>query len=953
MSDSPDVRETTAHDPRPDPRLPLVTQQAWRDDGLAIDAEMDRAAERFPDHVAVRSAGGTTRYRELAQMCTRAAAVITRQTAACPDRPVVIVARRSLALLVAILAAVRAGRTFAVLDAQYPVQRLLQQAAVVTPGFIIGAGLAAAELDDIFPADGTAGRWILEPGSLPPAVEAAPARAQPAEAAYLLFTSGTTGTPKCIRTGHAPLRHFVDFYRDTFGPGPQDRFSLLSGLGHDPLLRDIFVPLSCGATVCVPEESVIRSPADLWQWLTDEQVSHVHCTPQLIRLVVAGRRDGDQIQSLRWVFSGGDMLSSEHVGALRAVAPAVEVVNFYGSSETPQAMAFHRVGDLALDNPIPLGTGIRDVQLLVLREDLSLARVGEPGQIGIRTHFLSDGYLGDQAATAHQYIVSPFSGASADRIYLTGDQGVYRSDGAVLGRGRVDDQVKIRGFRVELAEVSRAIEATAMVKNFALLAHTGPSGEKQLVAFLVAPDGSEQNRDLIEALRTALGDLLPAYMVPFRWIFVDSIPLTPNRKVDRVALVAILRSCQEQAGLSLRADTGLDPRIRRIIVEIEDAVGCQVDRLDRSFVDWGGDSLSYIRVSLVLEDELGSLPAQWEKRPLEDFVDLLPESSDSGARPPAVRIEFALLLRCLSIIMVVANHAMDGMAFAATSALFVASGINFSRFLVPAVLTEGRLDPVLKFVMRFAIPAGLWQILRSIWMHNWWLPNLFLFGTFFQNPARPVYTFWYLDVLAANLLLLSGLTWLFRGRLTDLNPSSGSARMSRYAFATLLVGVGLAMAAAQVILGWWDGELGRDSVAPFKWFWLLALGWLVAESDTTVRRLITTGVTLVIGLGAHVLGAAVQVIGPMVDALLVLAVLALIWKPHITIARILHRPIVEIASATLFIYITNYTVLYHLLPMLDAPRNLVLEVGMALLIGYAAAKAWERLTVWVRKQWSA
>lgn len=932
-----------APDVRPDPMQHLAGIEALLHGDEGIDSEFWRAAVQYPDHVAVSGQGQATTYRELADLCQRAAQHVQIRADADRDRPVLILARRSLALVASMLATCRAGRTFAVLDAAYPAQRLQQQCAILNPGLIIGAGVSEKELSEIFGRVSDAPCWALDPRNVPQASGPAWPDPLPHHTAYLLFTSGTTGTPKCIATGHAPLLHFIEFYQQTFKPAPHDRFSMLSGLGHDPLLRDIFVPLSCGARICVPDEASIRAPAELFGWLAAEGVSYIHATPQLIRLITAGQGDDVQLDALRYVYSGGDALSPELVRVLREAAPQAEIVNFYGSSETPQAMAFHRVGDLKRDDPIPLGQGISGVQLLVLTDDLRLADIGELGQIAIRTHFLSDGYRGDDDATSKKYRVSPFTRDPNDVIYLTGDYGAYRDDGAVIGHGRMDDQVKIRGYRVELGEVVRAIEATGLVGNLTLLVQSAALGENQLIAFLIPKNAASRDEATLARLRQVVGAALPAYMVPARWVWIDAMPLTPVGKVDRQALAQVLQAQRNEAGPGLRNDPQLDVRMRRIIAEIEDALECNINRLDVSFVQLGGDSLSYIQVSMVIEEVLGSLPSGWERRPLEVFLELLPEEGGQSSASAFVRIEFALLLRCLSIIMVVANHAAGGVAFIATSALFVVSGVNFSRFLAPGILRDGRLEPLGRFILRFAVPAALWQMLRSVWMHAFWLPSLLLMGTFFQRPGAPLYTFWYLDVLAANLLLMALIAVAAR-RWVESDRKSDEVLLSRYAFSTLLVLAGLSMATLQVTSGWWDGELGRDSVSPFKWFWLLALGWMVSESDNRQRRLWSSAITVGVSLAVMLSQPVAHVLGGMVDALFALAVLVLLWFPHVSIPRILHKPVILVASSTLFIYITNYSLIYHVLPKLHVPRNLVLEILAALLTGILVTRMWNVFT---------
>ncbi|NBV86009.1 MAG: hypothetical protein EBS01_07050, partial [Verrucomicrobia bacterium] len=309
--------------------------------------------------------------------------------------------------------------------------------------------------------------------------------------AYLLFTSGTTGCPKCIKTSHHPLVHFIGWYSRVFPVDSASRFSILSGVGHDPVLRDIFVPLSFGAELHIPPEGALKNPPSLFSWLMEAGVSHTHITPQMGRVICSARNENETLPALRFIFSGGDMLRRKLVAELAEAAPAAMVVNFYGTSETPQAMAFHPFNQTtdAADDTVPIGTGIDDAQLLVLDDALRLAAIGARGQIAIRTKFLSLGYVGDSEATAAKFVPNPDKRDPEDRIYLTGDFGHFREDGAVVFDGRGDDQVKIRGHRVELAEVVRHLERIPQTAAAVVLSEAAPDGENRLTAYVVHARG--------------------------------------------------------------------------------------------------------------------------------------------------------------------------------------------------------------------------------------------------------------------------------------------------------------------------------------------------------------------------------------------------------------------------------------------------------------------------------
>jgi hypothetical protein len=296
------------------------------------------------------------------------------------------------------------------------------------------------------------------------------------------------------------------------------------------------------------------------------------------------------------------------------------------------------------------------------------------------------------------------------------------------------------------------------------------------------------------------------------------------------------------------------------------------------------------------------------------------------------------------------THTQFGLVVSATSTLFVISGLNFSRFLRPAIRNAGDLRPTANFILKFAIPAGLWATLHSLWTHSWWLPNLFLLGTFFDNPTRPSLTLWYLDVLAANLIVLAGISCL--GYYLGTRRASATPSADTFRTDLAWVMIGLAMAATQVVGGWWDGQVGVDSVAPFKWFWMLALGVLITQANSPLRKWAVTGLLAVLAAAAY------SGIPPLtrwlcppstvwpkacVDALFFVALGLMIWVERIPVPRLLHRPLVVIASSTLFIYIVNSSVIHHM-PKLHLPAWWPLELTIAVGCGIMAQLIWTRFT---------
>ena len=498
-----------------------------------VDGFLHQAASS-PQALALTWAEGTLTYGELARRSEAVARGLAGHGYP-PELVVAVVAHRSPDLIVSLLGILRAGLAFSILDAGYPVARLQAMVATAEPVLILDTGggdpeaLAAALQCPVMA--------LAEVESAASAADPWSEAHDPSSAAYVAFTSGSTGRPKGIRADFRPLAHFVHWYQQAFQISAEDRFTLLSGLSHDPLLRDIFVPLACGGTVCIPAPDWMLNPDGLVQWLAQENVSISHLTPALAQLILDAAGEKEQLVNLRLLGVGGDRLAAPLVHRIRQLAPQSTIAGFYGATETPQVMAAYALPPALEDTPeadlppyLPLGKGIDGVELLVLDPQGQLCAPGQVGEIVIRTPYLSLGYIEPEANSP--FTLNTLSGSDQDRLYHSGDQGRYTDNGAVEFLGRLDQQIKIRGFRVEPAEVEASIEALLPGQGRAVVcAATDPRGDDCLVAYLYGVDGQPQ-----DSLRHELRTRLPEYMVPALFIAIEELPLNRNGKVDRTRL---------------------------------------------------------------------------------------------------------------------------------------------------------------------------------------------------------------------------------------------------------------------------------------------------------------------------------------------------------------------------------------------------------------------------------
>lgn len=499
---------------------------------------------------------------------------------------VAIFAPRSAQLPLAILATLHVGACFTVLDPAYPTERLIKCCELSQPhAFLVADGLPVPEtLSQRFSAASLGGVSIpVSPLSSAPVDLRMCAPFDPDRPAYIAFTSGTTGEPKGIVGTFNPVAHFVEWYAQHAGITLEDSVSMLSGLAHDPLLRDIFTPLFVGASLKIPAQLDLVDPTRLFGWLQEQNVSVTHLTPNLWQLLMQKPQE-ETLPALRVVAFGGDRLTTLVADNVRTLAPQSRIFNFYGATETPQAMGWVEVNTSATGGvSIPVGRGIDGVQLLVVNGAGQICHTGETGEIWIRTPYLTQGYL--SAELDSRFETNPFTAIPTDRIYKTGDKGRYLADGNVEFLGRLDQQVKIRGYRVEPAEVQSRLLQHELISGAAVVA-VSEDGENRLLAYVVPTSGHAAEGLDVTAIRQYLRRDLPEYMVPAAIIAIAQIPLTPNGKLNRAQLPDYHAALEGRELLAPRNDTE-----REILALWQQVLKMERISITDQFFDVGGHSL--------------------------------------------------------------------------------------------------------------------------------------------------------------------------------------------------------------------------------------------------------------------------------------------------------------------------------------------------------------------------
>ncbi|HEY1352294.1 MAG TPA: amino acid adenylation domain-containing protein [Ktedonobacteraceae bacterium] len=510
-------------------------------------------AARTPDQLAIRQAGMQWSYHELLKQ----AETIARTLVALGVRQgdiVAIVGLRSFGLIAALVGVLMSGAAFLSLDRALPLRRkqiMLQSAAaryLVRMDEQEESGLQAQDLAALttvvlHPDSGRVVAMDKLPDVDPHMVRLP--EVLPAGAAYLIFTSGTTGVPRGVLGYHKSLSHFLTWQRETFAMAPGDSSAQLTGFSFDMVLRDIFLALVSGATLCLPEADLELAPGQIIIWLAREQISTLHIVPTLAQSWLSNAPAGVALPALRSVFFAGEPLTGLLVRRWRqAFGAQAAIINLYGPTETTQSKCWYRVPAEVQPGVQAVGWPLPEAQALVMGPENRLCGIGEPGEIVIRTPFRTAGYINAAEENQRRFVKNPFRDDDQDVLYRSGDRGRYGPDGRLHILGRIDQQIKLRGIRIEPREIEVILMQHPAVQDAVVVLYQEPlrmernecdQRDEYLLAYIVLAS-AQQPAPREDELQRYLQVWLPTSMVPSAFIVLPALPLTLNGKLDRRAL---------------------------------------------------------------------------------------------------------------------------------------------------------------------------------------------------------------------------------------------------------------------------------------------------------------------------------------------------------------------------------------------------------------------------------
>ncbi|MEY9850275.1 amino acid adenylation domain-containing protein, partial [Streptacidiphilus sp. BW17] len=490
---------------------------------------------RTPDAVAVVFEGVEVSYGELDARANRLARLLVGRGVG-PESVVAVLMERSVELVVALLAVVKAGGAYLPVDPEYPAGRIAAVVADAGPVCV----LSTIALTALVP-DGVARVAVDDPAVV---AELAGLSAQapvvgvlPAHPAYVIFTSGSTGRPKGVAVSHAGIVNRLAWMQELPGVaiGVGDRVLQKTPFGFDVSVWEFFWPLVQGAALVLARPGGHREPGYLVELIQGENITVTHFVPSMLETFLREPAAGD-CTGLRAVFCSGEALPAPLRDRFLELLGGVPLFNLYGPTEAAVDVTAARcaVSDGAV---VPIGGPVANTQVYVLDDRMSPVPVGVEGELYLAGVQLARGYVGRAGLTAERFVASPL-GVPGGRLYRTGDLVRWNAGGELVFAGRADEQVKIRGFRIEPGEVQAVLAAHPGLEQVMVTIREDLPGDLRLVAYAV-PAGVDVDADeLVSSVRGFAGERLPSYMVPSAVVLLEELPLTVNGKLDRVALPA-------------------------------------------------------------------------------------------------------------------------------------------------------------------------------------------------------------------------------------------------------------------------------------------------------------------------------------------------------------------------------------------------------------------------------
>ncbi len=551
------------------------TQKDFPIDKTIVDLFEEQVA-KTPYNIAVVYEETELTYRELNEQSNIVGNYLRENYNIKPNDLVGILLERSEKMIIALLGILKSGAAYLPLDPEYPLDRIEYMLKDSKPELVISGQDKGIFVDiNLVLESGKSNRNLTKLTS-------------DEDLAYVIYTSGSTGKPKGTLLSNSSVVNFIKGMTDRIDFKPEKTIVSVTTVSFDIFVTETFLPLAVGQKIILANKKQQTDPYALKELIINNKVNMIQSTPSRIKMFTSDISLLETLSSLSEIMVGGEPFPEDLLEILKKHCTG-RIYNMYGPTETTVWSTLALLND---GNSIHIGKPLANTRIEIIDKDKNLVPVGVYGEMYIRGDGLSTGYLNNSGLSDKKFIKSPSS--PNEKTYRTGDLARWLPDGNIEFLGRIDNQVKIRGFRIELGEIENSLLLHKEINSAVVMTKEINDGDKQLVAYFVSDNKLELTK-----LREFLRKSLPDYMVPFIFIHIDKIPLTPSGKIDRKALSDV--DGRISSNIEFIAP---ENEIQRKLVQIwQEIIGIKKVGILDSFFELGGDSLKAIRVVTRINNE--------------------------------------------------------------------------------------------------------------------------------------------------------------------------------------------------------------------------------------------------------------------------------------------------------------------------------------------------------------